>query len=69
MADEFRPHRNHGLVREGLLKIGEKFASPAHVGPKWVADFEALVDPDERQRVQRDAYERVSYLLEKLELK
>lgn len=33
-----RPHRNHGLVREGLLKIAEKFASPSHVGPKWVTD-------------------------------
>jgi len=69
VVEEFRPHRNHGLVREGLLKIAEKFASPSHVGPTWVADFDAITDVEERQRVQRDAFERVNYLLEKLELK
>jgi hypothetical protein len=31
--------------------------------------FDAITDVEERQRVQRDAYEQVSYLLEKLELK
>ena len=63
------PHRTHGLVREGLQKIGAKFASPTHIGPKCVADFEGITSPDERQRVQRDAYERVNYLVERLGLK
>lgn len=68
-VDEFMPHRDDGLVKEGLLKIGAKFASPSHVGPKWVAEFYAITDREERERVQRDAYEQVSYLLEKLGLK
>jgi hypothetical protein len=57
------PHMGHGLVREGLGKIAAKFASPEHVGPRHVADFDELTDPDERAIVQRDAHERVAYLL------
>lgn len=66
IVQEFLPHLDHGLVREGLQKIAEKFTSLSHVGPKWVADFEEVTDPDERQRIQRDAYEKVSYLLGRL---
>jgi hypothetical protein len=39
---------------------------PFHLGPKFVADFEELTDPEEREFRQRDAYERVHYFLEKL---
>lgn len=51
LVQEFRPHVTHGLVQEGLQKIAEKFASPTHVGPKWVADFEEISDDEERQRI------------------
>ncbi len=63
---EIRPHVGHGLVREGLLKIAAKFMSPEHSGPKHVADFDGITGPDERARVQRDAYERVAYLMSAL---
>ncbi len=66
LAAEIRPHLGHGLVREGLEKIAEKFTSPEHVGPKFVADFEDIHDQDERATRIRDAYERVSYLLRAL---
>jgi hypothetical protein len=66
LVEEFRPHVNHGLVKEGLEKIGEKFSSPEHTGPKFVADFEEITDPEELERVQRDTFERVNYLLEEL---
>jgi len=66
LIEEFQIYVGNGLVREGLTKISEKFASPAHVGPKQVADFEAITDSEEREAIQRDAYERVNYLLEKL---
>jgi hypothetical protein len=49
-----------------LTKVSEKFASPEHIGPKQVADFEAITDSEERDARQRDAFERVNYLLEKL---
>ena len=66
LAAEFRPLAEHGLVKEGLEKIAEHFASDEHVGFRFVADFEELTDPDERAIRQRDAYERASYLLNKL---
>ncbi len=66
LAEAFRSHLSNGLVQEGLRKIKEKFTSPSHVGPKWVADFDALADKDARAIRQRDAFERVNKLLEML---
>jgi hypothetical protein len=54
------------LVKEGLWKIAGKFASPEHMGPKFVADFEDIQDQDERAQRTRDAFERVNYLLRTL---
>lgn len=68
LAEEFRPHLNHGLVKEGLQKIAGKFSSEKEFGPKSVADFEEIDNPDERERIQRDAYERMDALLSKLEI-
>lgn len=59
----FQPHIEHGLVREGLEKLAEKFASPNHIGPNFVADFEELEDGEERDMLKRDVFERVDYLL------
>jgi hypothetical protein len=66
IIEEFRDFLENKLVEEGLRKIKAKFASPDHIGPKCVADFEEISDKDERDRIQRDAYERVNYLIEKL---
>jgi len=49
-------------------KPADKFASPEHMGPKFVADFEDIQDRDERALRTRDAFERVSYLLKALGL-
>jgi len=66
LVDEFRIYLSNGLVQEGLTNISEKFASPEHIGPRQVTDFDAITDSEEREARQRDAYERVNYLLEKL---
>jgi hypothetical protein len=66
LAAEFAPHVGHGLVKEGLQNIADKFASPGHIGPKSVADFEEIADPEERAAIQRDAYERIHDLLGRL---
>lgn len=63
-----RDHINNGLVKEGFKNIGEKFASPDHVGPTFVADFEEISDPEARAVTKRDAYERIRYLLQGLGL-
>ena len=55
-----------GLIQEGLRHIAEKFASPDHTGPKAVADFDELTDPEERAVIQRDAYERVQDMLRRV---
>lgn len=68
LAQQIRGHLGHGLVQEGLRKIAEKFASPDHMGPKFVADFEDIQDQDERAIRMRDAYERAAHLLGALEL-
>ncbi len=66
LVEEFRPHASNGLVKEALGKIAGKFATYDSVGPVHVADFLEIVDSEDRERVQRDAYERVSYLVGKL---
>lgn len=62
----FQPHIQYGLVREGLEKLAEKFASPNHIGPNFVADFEDIEDEDEREILKRDVFERMDYLLRSL---
>ncbi len=68
LVEAFRPHIDHGLVREGLAKIAAKFSSENDVGPKFVADFEEMTDPEDRALRQRDAYEKLHYVLNKLGL-
>jgi hypothetical protein len=60
LVREFQPHMGHGLVKEGLRKIADKFATPGHTGPLSVADFEGVVGAEARALAQRDAFERVS---------
>jgi hypothetical protein len=62
----FEPYLKMPLVQEGLRKIAGKFASINHVGPRDVADFYDPQDPEERTLHQRDAYEKIDYLLKKL---
>jgi len=51
-----------------LQKIAVKFSSEKGFGPKSVSAFEEIDDPDEQERIQRDAYERVNALLSRLEI-
>ena len=67
LVNELQPHIQHGLVHEGLGKIASKFTSENDMGPKFVADFEEIDDPDDRALRQRDAYERIHYVLKKLD--
>jgi hypothetical protein len=62
----FRPHLKLVLVQEGLKKMAVKFASIDHVGPRDVVDFDETLDEEERPIRQRDAFEKVGYLLQQL---
>ena len=63
-----RPHLSHGLVREGFGKIRRHFQSVEHIGPRLVADFEAVTDPEARDLIRRAAYEEVRCWLDALEV-
>lgn len=69
LIGEIQPHAGHGLVQEGLGKIADKFASVAHVGPRFVADFEDIQRTEERAALMRDAFEKVDYLLRSLKIR
>lgn len=66
LAEAFRPHLSNKLVAEGVAKIRDKFQSVAHVGPVSCADFEEITDREDREVRERDAFERVNDLLQRL---
>ncbi len=66
LRQDFLPLLAHGLVQESLKNIAEKFSSPEAVGPTHVANFEEITDPSERELIQRDAFERIRFILEPL---
>jgi predicted nucleotidyltransferase len=66
LVAEFKPHLENGLIKEGLEKLTKNFSSIDHIGPKFVADFEEVTDPEERELIERDAFERVRYLVNEL---
>ena len=63
LIEKFKPFIGHGLLQEGLNNIMEKFESTDHIGPQHVADFMEISDEEERERIKRDAFERVNHLL------
>jgi len=69
LAAEIKAHLPNKLIREGLMNIAEKFASPDHIGPESAADFEELPSGDQRAILQRDAYEKTDYLLKAVEIR
>ncbi len=56
--------KGNKLVAEAMEILTEKFKSPEHVGSAHIVEFLEITDPDEADRVKRDAYERVLYLIE-----
>lgn len=66
IVEDFRLHLDNRLVKEGLQKIAKHFETEKSVGSTFVADFEEITDPEEREFKERDAYERVDQLLNEL---
>ncbi len=69
LAKDFESVLENKLVQEGLAKIRATFNSVDGVGPTDVVDFEEISDRGERERIKRDAYERVNALLDILKIK
>jgi hypothetical protein len=66
LAKVFEPFTGNKLVREGLGKIKAKFKDINGPGPNWLVNFEGIDDEEERERIRRDAYERVNAFLDSL---
>jgi hypothetical protein len=56
----------NNLAKEGFGKIKAKFANPDSIGPVGVADFLEQDEPEERVRIQREAFELVNRLVDVL---
>ena len=66
MIKIFQPFISNKLVQEGLGKIKAKFKDIDALGPVWLINFEDIDDEEEKERVKRDAYERVNTFLDTL---
>ena len=62
LVEAINPLVKNRLAKEGLEKIKTKFYTVDGIGPTWVADFLEIADPEERARVQREAFELVNAL-------
>jgi len=69
LVSVFQPFKSNKLVREGLSKIRTKFRDLESSGPVWVTNFEEIDDEEERERMRRDAFERVNTFLDALDIK
>jgi hypothetical protein len=69
LVSVFQPFKSNKLVREGLRKIRTKCKDVESPGPVWVANFEEIDDGEEKERVKRDAFERINAFLDALGIK
>jgi hypothetical protein len=67
LVKAFRSFPKSGLIDEGLKILREKFGSPDHLGPVFVARFLGEADSAAQEMICRDAFERVHALVEALE--
>lgn len=69
LTEKFLPFIDKELIREMSQRLGEKFASPEHAGPIDVVSFLNIRDEEEQMRIKQDAYQKVKYLVSRLERK
>lgn len=69
LVNVFQPFKSNKLVQEGLGKIRTKFKDIESPGPVWVTNFEEIYDEEEKERMRRDAFERVNVFLDALNIK
>lgn len=68
LATEFIPYANKELVQQMKKKLQEKFASVEHAGPVDIASFLGITDDEESARIKQDAYQKIKFLVDKLEV-
>ena len=68
LAEKFRPYVGKSLIQNMKEKLKEKFASVDHAGPQDLVAFLGLTNEEEIALKKQDAYQRVKYLVEQLEM-
>lgn len=69
LIEETKALVTNKLAREGLGKIKAKFATVDAIGPTWAAEFSEITEQEEKERIQREAFEIVNSVLEALGIK
>jgi hypothetical protein len=69
VLSELKKLRNHGLMKEALRNIEEQFKDVKSVGPVSVATFMGTTDGEEYERITRDAYELLQYIVQGMKSK
>ena len=61
---EIEKLKNHGLMKEALRNIEEQFKDVKSIGPVSVATFMGITDEEEFERVTRDAFELLQFIVQ-----
>src|SRR4030043_2221633 len=61
---ELKKLGNHGLMKDALRNIEEQFKNVKSIGPVSVATFMGITDKDEYDRIARDAYELLQFIIQ-----
>jgi hypothetical protein len=64
VLSELKKLANHGLMKEALRNIEEQFKDVKSMGPVSVATFMGITDKDEYERITRDAYELLQFIIQ-----
>jgi len=67
LAELFKPYRDRGLIKDMLIKLKDKFASPDHAGPADIVAFEGSDDEEENDILRVDAFGQVDMLIKLIE--
>jgi len=64
VLSELRRLRKHGLMKEALRNIEEHFKDTKSLGPVSVAKFMGITDEEEHDRITRDAFELLQFIIQ-----
>jgi hypothetical protein len=64
VLSELKNLGNHGLMKEALRNIEEQFKDVKSIGPVSVATFMGITDKEEFDRITRDAYELLQFIIQ-----
>jgi hypothetical protein len=64
VLSELKKLESHGLMKEALRNIEEQFKDVKSIGPVSVATFMGITDKEEFDRITRDAYELLRFIIQ-----